>query len=275
MLKSQFIIILLAIVAVIFLFTLPKVVVNNKQPEAQRDKQHPTSTSEEKPKEIHSVSLSEENLKQINLVRTQLENFSDKEKKLTFADSLAEIFRGFHLYDSSAKYFLEAAEIAPSVKNWLKAGTAFYEAASSTTEADRIAASSEKAREFYNKALVEEPGNLDIKNKIAATYMVNNDAMQAVVILREIVGKDPENIQALTSLGLLSIQSGQYDKAIARFEKILSFAPEDATAYFYLGVAYVSKGDKTKGKSYLLKAKELSGDAAFDESVDAYLKEIK
>jgi len=275
MLKSQLLIILLAIAAVIFLFSLPKVVVNNKQPEAQRDKQHATAPVAEAPKEPHDVNLSEDALKKINSIRTQFENFSDKEKKLTFADSLAEIFRKFHFYDSSAKYFSVAAEIAPSVTTWVKAGTAYYEVASSTTDAAKIAASSEKARELYNKALLKEPGNLEIKNKIATTYMVNNDAMQAVVILREIVGKDPENKQALTSLGLLSIQSGQYDKAVGRFEKILSVDPNDASAWFYLGVAYVSKGDKNKGKSHLLKAKELSDDPTFDESVDAYMKEIK
>ena len=273
--KSQLIIILVSIGAVIFLFSLPKVVVNNKQPEAQRDKQHPEAPQAENPKEVHTVKLSDEAQGIINRLRTSFENFSDKEKKLTFADSLAEIFRKFHVYDSSAKYSLEMAELVPSAKNLVKAGTAYYEAASSTADAERIAANSAKARELFDKALLEEPGNLEVKNKIAATYMVNNDAMQAVVVLREIISKDPENKQALTSLGLLSIQSGQYDKAIDRFEKILSLDANDATACFYLGVAYIGKGDKSKGKGYLLKAKDLSSDAAFDQSVDEYLKELK
>jgi len=224
---------------------------------------------------VHSISLPEEEQKRINTLRTQFENFSDKQKRLIFADSLAEIFRKFHLYDSSSSYSMKVAEIAPSVKNWIKAGMAYYEAASTTTDAEQIAGNSAKARELYNKALTVEPENLGIKNKIAATYMVNNDAMAAVVVLREIIQKDPANKQALTSLGLLSIQSGQFDKAIERFEKILSLDPEDPTACFYLGVAYVSKGDKSKGKSYLLKAKELSADPAFNESVDAYMKELK
>jgi len=275
MLKSQFIIILLSIVAVIFLFSLPKVVVNNKQVDAHRDKPQSATVPTEAPKTVHKANLPEEEQNKINTLRTQLESFSNKEKRLIFADSLAEIFRKFHLYDSSANYFMQVAEISPSVKNWLKAGTAYYEVASSTTNAETIAENSAKAREFYNKALAAEPANLDIKNKIAATYMVSNDAMAAVVILREIIQKDPANKQALTSLGLLSIQSGQFDKAIDRFEKILSLDPEDATACFYLGVAYAGKGDKSKGKSYLLKAKQLSVDPAFNESVDAYIKELK
>jgi Flp pilus assembly protein TadD len=96
-----------------------------------------------------------------------------------------------------------------------------------------------------------------------------------VVILREIIKADPKNKEALYSLGLMSIQSNQLDKAVGRFEEILKYYPDDAGAHFYLGICYQNLEQKQKARDYFLKAKALNKDAAFQASVDEYLKELK
>ena len=50
---------------------------------------------------------------------------------------------------------------------------------------------------------------------------------QGIFKLRDVLKKDPENIKALYHMGLLSIESGQFEKAIERFEKLILLRPEN------------------------------------------------
>jgi Flp pilus assembly protein TadD len=50
---------------------------------------------------------------------------------------------------------------------------------------------------------------------------------QGIFKLRDVLKKDPENVKALYHMGLLSIESGQFDKAIERFEKLILLRPEN------------------------------------------------
>ena len=66
--------------------------------------------------------------------------------------------------------------------------------------------------------------------------------MQGILKLREIIENDPENIDASWYLGLFSIQTGQYEKAIERLEMV---ARKDETStysdvYYHLGESYAA-----------------------------------
>lgn len=50
---------------------------------------------------------------------------------------------------------------------------------------------------------------------------------QGIFKLRDVLKQDPDNVRALYHMGLLSIESGQFDKAIERFEKLILLRPEN------------------------------------------------
>jgi outer membrane protein len=270
--KSQYLILFAAIIVVISLFSLPKIIVNNDRKLQTEEKQqgHPGPVSD-----LHKVKIPENDLQILNNLTKTYNNLSDKEKKVKFADSLANYYHRFHQYDSSGKYFEEEAKLSPTSSNFIKTGDAYYEAFSFNPEQGKAEELTEKAREYYQKVLDKAPDNLQVKNKIASTYIGTDKVMEAVVILKDIIKADPHNKEALYNLGILSIQSGQYDKAIGRFEEIIKFAPTDANAHFYLGMAYMNKGEKKKGRDYFEMAKKLDADPAFQATVDDYLKELK
>ena len=81
--------------------------------------------------------------------------------------------------------------------------------------------------------------------------------MKGIMLLREVVSKDSTHINAQLNLGLFAVQSGQYDKAIERFERILQMKPEFTEAYLYLGQTYASMGKKDKAIEALEKFKKL------------------
>jgi cytochrome c-type biogenesis protein CcmH/NrfG len=110
---------------------------------------------------------------------------------------------------------------------------------------------------------------------MAMTYVATSSPMQGIILLREVLESDPVNEQAMFNLGILSIQSRQYDKAIERLEKLVSIYPENLQAQFYLGVSYFESGEKQKAKKLFELVKVKDNDPALQATVNSYLEEIK
>ena len=58
-------------------------------------------------------------------------------------------------------------------------------------------------------------------------YWRGTNPMEGIFMLRDIVAKNPKNKQALYYLGDLSLQTGQYENAIKRFNQVLSVDSSD------------------------------------------------
>ena len=99
--------------------------------------------------------------------------------------------------------------------------------------------------------------------------------MAGVKMLLDVVAKNPNHINALINLGYFAIQSGQYDKAIARFEKVLEVDPGFKEAYLYLADIYVKTGKKDIAIKNLEKYRGMIDDNDVIAQVDDYIKELK
>jgi cytochrome c-type biogenesis protein CcmH/NrfG len=93
----------------------------------------------------------------------------------------------------------------------------------------------------FEKVVAINEQNLEAKNAMAICYVQNDlDIMKGVQILKDVVKRDSNNVQANYTLGMLSRRSGQWDKAKIRFEKLAKLDPLNSEAYFYLGETYSS-----------------------------------
>ena len=133
----------------------------------------------------------------------------------------------------------------------------------------------EKTRSFFTKVLEAEPKNLEVKTKMAMTYISSSSPMQGILMLREVLKEDPENELALFNMGMLSIQSRQFDRAIERLEQLIVVNPRHIQGQLLLGVAYMNKGDKVKAKAQFEKVKQLDNDPAVQATADSYLNDLK
>ncbi|MEC7878284.1 MAG: tetratricopeptide repeat protein [Bacteroidota bacterium] len=81
--------------------------------------------------------------------------------------------------------------------------------------------------------------NINKTNSIesALELLEGNNPMEGVFMLREILEKEPKNTQALYYLGVLSIQTAQYENAINRFNQIIAIDSSDKKAYLQLGIS--------------------------------------
>lgn len=98
------------------------------------------------------------------------------------------------------------------------------------------------------------------------------ETMQGVQLLLGIVRKDPGHIPANLVLGKLAVQSGQWDKAISRFQTILRQEPRNTEALYFLAEAYKGHGDRQQAVETFERLKPLVNNPDFSRDVDAYLK---
>jgi len=99
---------------------------------------------------------------------------------------------------------------------------------------------------------------VDIKK--ASQMIQNGQPMKGVMLLRGILEKDENNIDAIWELGKLSMQSQQYEKAIGRFEKFVSLTggEDKVSGLIYLSDAYFFNSERQKSLDNLFKAKALN-----------------
>jgi Tfp pilus assembly protein PilF len=110
----------------------------------------------------------------------------------------------------------------------------------------------------------------------AVALVQGQDPMRGIMMLREIVQEDPANAEAHWQLGLFSVQSGQYDKALERFKKVVEL---DADGYpdvwFYLGRTYATLDSIPQAVASFEKYRTLAQDTAIINGVDRFLQELK
>ena len=100
--------------------------------------------------------------------------------------------------------------------------------------------------------------------------------MQTILKLRDLAEKEPGNVEAQFHLGLFSWQTGQYDKAMDRFRKVIALDPAGyPDAYAFLGRAYASLDSTALALGALEKYKTLVTDTALSNGAQRLIDELK
>jgi len=268
--KTRIILIAVSLSLIAALFFLPKAVVENDSQlqtggEAQSQAAATGSPHNETPRSLRQG---------IDRLRARYLSPLPEEKNAIFADSLAVLYNEAGLFDSAAWFAERAATFFKTDESLLRAGNAYYEAYTFALDASKQKVLAEKARDLYSKILEKQPENLEAKTKMAMTYL-SSAPMKGVAMLREVLADDPANELALFNMGMLSIQSTQYSKAIDWLEKLLKVNGNHLQGNLLLGVAYLNSGDKAKARQQFEKVKKMDKDPSVQATVDSYLEELK
>ena len=269
MLKTRILLLAGSVIVIALIFMLPKVVVDNDNTLAQKPSD---STSASMPDHVDAPA---DVLKKITAFRLQFQVGTSNEKNAIFADSLANLYQKAGKFDSAAWFSEESSKFFNTTESWIKAGDEYYQAYSFALDQTKQSRFAEKTREYYQKALNVNPRNLDIKTKMAMTYLSSGSPMQGITMLREVLAEDPKNEPALFNMGMLSIQSGQYDRAVERLSELIKINPNHTQGHLLLGIAWMNTGEKARARGEFLKVKEMDKDPAVLATVDSYLKDLK
>jgi len=275
MMKKQLILSAVAVSVITLLFLLPKAVVDND--EENVDQTTATNIETESEQEInaeHTANLSQEAQAKLAELKEAYETNRNSENFITFANSLIEGYASVNQYDSAAKYAAELAEIQPDLSTLQKAGDMYYEAFTYAMDGEKAQQMGGKARYYYEQLIEKAPQALNAKAKLAMTYVSSQNPMQGIQMLREVLEADENNELAIYNLGLLSMQSGQYDRAIERFERLVDLAPDNLQAQFLLGVSYFEAGQNTEAKAQFERVKAMNDDPSVTATIDEYLSQL-
>jgi len=75
--------------------------------------------------------------------------------------------------------------------------------------------------------------------------------MKGVLQMRALADANPENADLQWNMGLFSMQTGQYGKAVARFEKVISLDAQRLNAYMQMALSYTALQDTSSAQNVL------------------------
>ena len=282
--KSFIVIIVIAVATIGGLFSLPKVVVDNdKKTLIQPVKENAAATANRDKNvkadapvvsENHTESLNAEQQKVISNLK-EIYAKSTGKSKITSADVLISQFVKYTRYDSAAYYANELAKTEPSESNLMKAGGLYYEAFTYALESNKTVKMGELTRGIYQKVLDKNPNNLLAKTNMAMTYTATQTPMQGILMLRDVIAKEPDYEPALFSLGILSIRSNQFGKAVDRFKQILVNNPSNLKAALNLGYCLAELDRKEEAQKILNQVLANSKDPQEKSAANEILSKIK
>lgn len=276
MLKSKQLVAVVAVMAVIcFLYSLD--IKGLVKPKGDRGINSTPNASETINSQL--ISSSAKMLLNANLA-SQVTSIEDAVKTASGAQKLALQKQLVQKWDdvnqpAPAAFISEEIALAQnSFKNWLVTGDKFTQAYTNYKDSSAIPALVAKAILAYTKALAINAGSLDAKTGLGVAYVTEGkNPMQGIQLLLGVVKQQPNNLKANMNLGLFSMKSGQFDKAVNRFKTVLT-VQQSPEAYFYLATSYENLGAKPEAILAYAKSKELAADPGLTKFVDQKIKEL-
>lgn len=211
--------------------------------------------------------------KQITDLEAVLKSASESERPELYK-KLAQQWDDVNQPAPAAYYYELIAEKKPDFDSWLKAGDKFTDAYQQSMDTLVQPALVQKAISSYQKADKLKPNTLEVKTGLGIAYVTGTpNPMQGITLLLDVVKQDPKNLKANLNLGLFSMKSGQFDKAVERFKTVIAIAPS-AEAWFYLASSYESMDMKAEAIAAYLKTKEVAADPNMSQFVDRKINEL-
>lgn len=174
------------------------------------------------------------------------------------------------------KYYAEAAAVSGKKEDYEKAADFLYFGFPTTTDSMARVFGAQQAIEVFRNLYAIDSSRTDYLIREAVCYIEGlGNVMQGVTILKKVEAKEPDNPEMNLILGRLAVVSGQFDKAIARLEKLTQLDATNAEAYYHLAEAYQAVGKNEEAVKSLEACRRLVNDPAFAAQIDQYIQQIK
>ena len=263
----------IAVIAVLLAQPIKGLVNKDKEAAAASDTKPSNEINMENVSSMAKQGLDASLVKEISDIEAQIAKSSGDEK-INLLEQLATKWDDVAKPAPQAFVYEELAKISPKFDYWLKAGNAYRAAYTNLQDSTLAQALNQNAIHAYEAALKANSSSLDAKTGLGAAMVSGtNNPMAGIALLREVVAADPKNLEANKTLGLFSLQSRQFDKAIERFKTVIDQKP-DAESYFYLATGYENIGMKKEAVTAFKKSKELAADPSLSQFIDRKIEEL-
>ncbi len=174
---------------------------------------------------------------------------TDPEAKVTAIKSLSGYWYRNQQMAVAGGLAEQVAEVENSDSAWSVAGGTFFNGLISSQEPKIRAYCAEHAVKAFESAASLNPANVAHRVNLALVYSENpppDNPMKAVLMLRDLESKHPEDPAVYNALGRLAIKTGQWQRAIDRLEKAWSLDKKNPNTPCLLAKAYEGAGQMDK-----------------------------
>lgn len=202
-----------------------------------------------------------------------------KEQQLNVYHQLARFWHdSANVFEPYAWYTAEAARLENSEKSLTFAAQQFLDNLQEDNVAERRFWKATQAKDLFERSLKINPGNDSAKIGLGACYLfggISATPMEGILKIREVAEKDSTNAYAQIMLGKGSLLSGQYDKAISRFQLVCRLEPANLDAALLLADTYDRTGNKTEAINWYTRCIKLAKPAELKKVLETRIKELQ
>lgn len=192
------------------------------------------------------------------------------------ADSLPAAWLRIGRPDVAAYYSEQLAKKNQSGTEWLLAGKRYYNAVQFTQDQSEIPQLFQCALRCFNKA-----GELGADSTAVTIYKARclvegtNQPMDGIQLLRRVERYDSLNTDLNLTFAFFSVKSGQMEKAVQRFKKVLRSDSTYIEAYLHLADCFVQTGANDSAVVMLQKYAARVPDLMVRAEVNKYIEQLK
>lgn len=110
------------------------------------------------------------------------------------------------------------------------------------------------AERQYQRILEKDPNNLDALSNLGVVYFRTNKTATAESTLKKALAIAPNDASVLTTLGIVHYRQSRFDEALKELRKAVEINPNSATAHNYLGITASQKGRQQEAEKEMLQA---------------------
>lgn len=224
-------------------------------------------------------SLRPEQVKWANDLEQSVIRGDVKNQRLNVYHQLAHFWKdSIRIFEPYAWYEAEAARLENSEKSLTFAAHLLLENLRNESSDQLRRWKALQAKDLFERSLRINDKNDSTIVGLGACYIFGNIAdnpMEGILKVRQVVEKDSANIFAQMVLGNGSLISGQYDKAIDRFGKVLTLQPGNLEAMLMLGEVYERKSDNANAVKWYSNALPYTNNPELKTALEKRIEELK
>lgn len=176
--------------------------------------------------------------------------------------------------DLAAVFTEESAKKSQRFEDWMKAGNRYYFSAPFIQDKTEVPLLYQCAMRCFSKALKLKPENSDAKIMLASCFVEGtSDPMQGISMLKEVEKRDSGNAKLNLTFAFFSVKSGQTDKAIQRFNKVLAADSNYIEVFLHLADIYEQQGNREKTIEMLKQYSRRTPDPTEKAEVNKYIEQ--
>lgn len=204
--------------------------------------------------------------------KTQADAFA----KAGITDSMVMFWDKAKRPDLASVFVEKQAQRTNLAADWFKAGNRYYYAIQFAGDKTELPLLYQCAMRCFGKGLKLEPKNTDARIMLASCFVEGSgDPMQGITMMREVEKTDSNNVKLQLGFAFFSVKSGQLDKAVTRFNKVLALDSNYIEAYLHLADAYERLGDTDATIKALESYSAKTTDVTARVEISKYIQQLK